>query len=59
MSGSTAGLRLARESSGAMLSLARRDTPSRTRRIPTADVLMAPPCEVVLPTLESVPPQHC
>ncbi|MGB9071097.1 MAG: hypothetical protein WCC22_00370 [Terriglobales bacterium] len=38
-----------------MLTLARRETPAATRRVPTAEQLMAPPCEVVLPTLEKIP----
>lgn len=59
MSGVAAGLGFARESNGAMLSLARREAPSGTRRSPAADRLMAPPCEVVLPTLERIPIEQC
>jgi len=44
----------ARERRGAMLALARRETPTGARRGPTADQLMAPRCELVLPTLHSV-----
>lgn len=58
MSGSTADLSFARESSGAMLPLARREAPSGTRRSLTADLLMAPPCEVGLPNLETIPAEH-
>ena len=40
------------ESGRAMLSMARRETPNATRRISAADKLMAPPCGIVLPSLE-------
>lgn len=38
----------------AMLPLACRETPRATRRIPAADQLIAPPCDVGLPTLAGV-----
>jgi hypothetical protein len=38
-----------------MLPLARWETPRATWRVPATDQLIAPPCEVVLPTLEKVP----
>ncbi len=41
-----------------MLPLARWETPPATWRVLTADQLMAPPCEVVLPTLEKVPTEQ-
>jgi hypothetical protein len=41
-----------------MLPLARRETPPATWRIPATDLLMARPCEVVLPTLEKVPTEQ-
>jgi len=37
-----------------MLPLARRETPRATWRLPAASLLMAPPCELVLPTLDGV-----
>jgi hypothetical protein len=49
------GLGAVGESDRALLTLAQRETPGATRRVLTADELMAPPCEVVLPTLEKVP----
>src|SRR6266446_8335303 len=42
----------------AMLPLARRETPRATWRVPAADQLIAPPCEVVLPNLEKVPTEQ-
>src|SRR5258707_9419892 len=42
----------------AMLPLARWETPRATWRVPAADQLIAPPCEVVLPTLEKVPTEQ-
>lgn len=41
-----------------MLPLARREAPRATWRIPAACQLMAPPCELVLPTLEKVPTEQ-
>jgi len=41
-----------------MLPLARRETPRATWRVPAADQLIAPPCEVVLPNLEKVPSEQ-
>jgi len=41
-----------------MLPLARWETPRATWRVPAADQLIAPPCEVVLPTLEKVPTEQ-
>jgi len=58
MSGVAAVLGPISESSGAVFALARRETPFATRRSPTADLLMAPPCEVVLPTLERIPTEQ-
>jgi hypothetical protein len=49
---------LVSEGCGAMLPLARRETPRSTWRVPAADQLIAPPCEVVLPTLEKVPTEQ-
>jgi hypothetical protein len=54
MSGTAVGLDLARESGGALLSLERWATPLATRRDPAASRLIAPPCEVVLPSLEEI-----
>lgn len=42
----------------AMLPLARRETSPSTWRLPAASQLMAPPCELVLPTLEKVPTEQ-
>jgi len=42
----------------AMLPLARWQTPRATWRVPAAHQLIAPPCEVVLPTLEKVPTEQ-
>jgi len=58
MSGSTDGVRSARGSGGTMLPLARRQAPSTTKRSPAANLLIAPPCELVLPRLEEVPVEH-
>ena len=58
MSGIAAGLGFAGESSGAVFALARRKAPSNTPRSPATDLLMAPPCELVLPTLERIPLEH-
>lgn len=55
MSGIAASLGLASESDRAMLSLARREAPLATGRSPAADLLMAPSCQVVLPTLDKIP----
>jgi hypothetical protein len=41
-----------------MLPLARRKTPRATWRLPATSQLMAPSCEVVLPTLEKVPTEQ-
>jgi hypothetical protein len=46
------------EGGRAMLALARRETPPATWRVPATDQLMAPTCEVVLPTLEKVPTEQ-
>jgi len=43
----------------AMLPLARWETPRAAWRVPAADQLIAPPCEVVMPTLEKVPTEQC
>ena len=42
----------------AMLPLARWKTPRAARRVPAADQLIAPPCEVAMPTLEKVPTEQ-
>jgi hypothetical protein len=54
MSATAVGLGAVRESSGAMFSMARPKTPSAARRVLTADQLIAPPCDVVLPSLEKI-----
>jgi hypothetical protein len=41
-----------------MLALARREAPSNTRRRPATNLLIAPPCELVLPSLETMPVEH-
>ena len=41
-----------------MLPRARRETPCATWRLPATSQLMAPPCELVLPTLEKVPAEQ-
>jgi hypothetical protein len=41
-----------------MLPLACRETPRATRRLPATSQLMAPPCELVLPTLEKIPTEQ-
>ncbi len=58
MSGTAGILGPVSESGRAVLTLARRQTPVATRRVLTADELMAPPCEVVLPTLEKIPTEQ-
>jgi hypothetical protein len=58
MSGLTDGLGLARESNGTMLPPVRREAPSSTRRNTAANLLIAPPCELVLPRLDEVPLEH-
>lgn len=58
MSPITGVLGAVREGGRTLFSLARRETPRTTRRSPAADLLMAPPCEVVLPTLETIPAEH-
>ncbi len=58
MPGLTDGLGLARESNRAVLSLARREAPSSTRGSPATNLLIAPPCELVLPSLETIPVEH-
>jgi len=47
-----------REGSRSVLSLARWETPSNTRRSPATNLLIAPPCELVLPSLETIPVEH-
>ncbi len=59
MPGLTNGLGVARESNRAVLPLARRQAPSSTWRSPAANLLIAPPCELVLPRLDEVPHEHC
>ena len=58
MPGLTDGLGVARESNRAVLPLARRQAPPNTRRSPAANLLIAPPCELVLPQLKDVPHEH-
>jgi len=55
MSGTANRVCVVGEGSGAMLALARRQAPLPTRRIVTAEQLMAPQCGVVLPCLDAVP----
>lgn len=54
MSGTASSLGLASESGRALLAVARREAAIATRRGSTTGLLMAPPCEVVLPTLERI-----
>ena len=58
MSGTAGVLGSVSESGRAMLPVARRETPRRPRRVLATDQLIAPPCEVVLPTLEKVPTEQ-
>jgi len=58
MSGTAGILGPVSESGRALLTLAPRETPGATRRVLTADELMAPLCEVVLPTLEKIRIEH-
>ena len=58
MPGTADGLGSIGESGRPMLALARRETPHTARRERTTDGLMAPPCEVALPTLEKVPTEQ-
>ena len=58
MPGLTDGLGFTRESNRTMLPLARWEAPSSTRRSPAANLLIAPPCELVLPRLDEVPVEH-
>jgi hypothetical protein len=58
MSGLTDALGLARESNRTMLALARWKAPPSPRRSPAANLLIAPPCECVLPSLCEVPHEH-
>ena len=58
MSRIAVGLGTDSKSYRAMLSLAHREALSATRRSAASDLLIAPPCEVVLPTLERVPFEH-
>ncbi|HZQ21929.1 MAG TPA: hypothetical protein VFA89_03950 [Terriglobales bacterium] len=55
MSATTDSLGSVSESRGAMFTLASREAPSGARRSPAADLLIAPPCEVALPSLERIP----
>lgn len=54
MSGTAASLGSVRESGRALLPLPRREAPLATRRDSPTGLLMAPACEVALPTLENV-----
>jgi hypothetical protein len=54
MSGTASVLNPVSAGGRVLLTLAPRQTPVATRRVLTADELMAPPCEVVLPTLKKV-----
>ena len=58
MPGTADGLGSIGESGRPMLALARRETPHAARREHTTDRLMAPPCEVALPTLEKMPTEQ-
>ena len=58
MSGTANVLSTVGEGGRAMLPLARWKTPRATWRVPAADQLIAPPCEVVVPTLEKVPTEQ-
>jgi hypothetical protein len=58
MPGTADGLGSIGESGRPMLALARRETPHAARRERTTDRLMAPPCEVALPTLEKMPTEQ-
>jgi hypothetical protein len=58
MSATTGILGPVSESGRALFALARRETPPASWRGSTADLLMPPPCEVVLPTLEKVPTEQ-
>jgi hypothetical protein len=58
MSGTAASLGSVRESSRALLPLPRREAPVATRRHSPTGLLMAPACEVALPTLEKVPTEQ-
>ncbi len=58
MSGIATGFGFARESNRALLALARRKAASNTRRSPTTNLLIAPPCELVLPRLDEVLVEH-
>lgn len=58
MSGTPGILDPVSEGGPAVLTLARWETPVATRRVLTADELVAPPFEVVLPTLEKVPTEQ-
>ena len=58
MSGTANVLSALGEGGRAMLPLARRETPCATWRLPAAGQLMAPPCELILPTLEKVPTEQ-
>jgi hypothetical protein len=58
MSGTAGVLGPVSEGGRALRTLARRETAVATRSVLTADELMAPPCEVVLPTLEEVPTEQ-
>lgn len=58
MSGTANVLSALGEGGRTMFPLARRETPHATWRLPAASQLMAPPCELVLPTLEKVPTEQ-
>src|SRR5207253_117287 len=58
MSGPADVFSIVSDSCGAMFTLARREAPPATRRIPATKLLMAPPCDLVLPTLEKVPTEQ-
>jgi len=47
-----------REGSRSVLPLARWETPSNTRRSPATNLLIAPPCELGLPSLETISVEH-
>ena len=58
MSGTASVLNPVSAGGRVLLTLAPRQTPVATRRVLTADELMAPPCEVVLPMLKNVPTEQ-
>jgi hypothetical protein len=58
MSGIANRLGAVREGSRSVRSLSRRETPSSARRSPATNLLIAAPCELVLPSLETIPVEY-